>query len=154
MIDRGHSYPIRSNAEVALGDTARSAPKHEQSGVDGKCVVLVADPDATVRATLARALAGEGYRAIVTESAESAIATVRRERIDALVLEFRLPDMRGDVLFELASSHWPALRYTTVFVTADTGASAAKAIAACGCGLIRKPFEPSDVLAALARLTP
>jgi DNA-binding response OmpR family regulator len=65
------------------------------------------------------------------------------------VVDLRVPDMRGDVLFELAASLQPQLRTRTVFTTGDSSDHAMDLIGACGCPVIAKPFDLSELLGVL-----
>ena len=100
------------------------------------------------------ALSRAGYEAIAAMSGEQAIAIVRAENVDMLLVDLRIPDMRGDVLFELAASHQPHLRYRTVFMTGDITEKAQKLIAACNCPFLRKPFDLRLMQDAIAGLAP
>ena len=42
---------------------------------------------------------------IAAQSGEAALAIVRAEHIDVLLIDLRIPDMRGDVIFEVAAGH-------------------------------------------------
>ncbi len=67
---------------------------------------------------------------------------------------FGFPDIRGDVIFEVAAGHQPHLRYQTLFTTGDITSRAIELISACGCKYLRKPFDLVVMEAAIAALTP
>ena len=96
------------------------------------------------------------YRTLFTtgDTSERAHTLLRAEHFDFLVLDLRIPDLRGDVLFELAASIQPHLRYRTLFTTGDASERALELIAACGCKALHKPFELQDLMAELAKLAP
>jgi two-component system response regulator GlrR len=108
-------------------------------------VLLVDDEPAIVRA-LGLALARAGFRVSTALSGETAMAIVRGERVDVLVVDLRIPDMRGDALFELASAIQPQLRRRTLFTTGDITERAQELIEACRCPLLRKPFDLKDLV--------
>jgi len=62
-----------------------------------------------------------------------------------MLVDLRLPDMRGDVVFHLAVSLQPHLKDRTVFMTGDVTEQAADIIAECRCSLLMKPFDLKDL---------
>jgi two-component system, NtrC family, response regulator AtoC len=116
--------------------------------------VLVVDDEPSICKALSMALSRAGYDAIAAQSGESALAIIRNEHVDVLLLDLRIPDMRGDVIFEVAAGHQPHLRYQTLFMTGDITERAHKLIAACKCHFLRKPFDLRDMTDAVAALAP
>ena len=108
-------------------------------------VLLVDDEPAIVKA-LALALSRAGFRVSTALSGETAMAVVRGERVDVMVVDLRIPDMRGDALFELAAAIQPQLRRRTLFTTGDITERAQELIEACNCPLLRKPFDLKDLI--------
>ena len=74
------------------------------------------------------------------------MSVVRGEHVDVLVVDLRIPDMRGDALFELAAAMQPHLRTRTLFTTGDITERAQELIEACNCPLLRKPFDLKDLI--------
>jgi DNA-binding NtrC family response regulator len=66
---------------------------------------------------------------------------LRTQYFDLLVIDLRIPDMRGDVIYHLATSLQPQLRRQTLFITGDVTEQAAELIDACDCPLLMKPFD-------------
>lgn len=138
----------------AQGSRSVSSQAKEQP-VHGKMVrVLVVDDEPSICKALTMALSRAGYEAIAAQSGESAIAIVRSEHVDVLLIDLRIPDMRGDVIFELAAAEQPHLRFQTLFMTGDITERAHKLIAACKCHFLRKPFDLRDMTDAVAALAP
>ena len=108
-------------------------------------VLLVDDEPAICRA-LSTAIARAGFRVSTAISGQDAIAIVRSERVDVLITDLRIPDMRGDSMFELAAAIQPHLRTRTLFTTGDISERAQQLIDACGCQLLRKPFDLKDLI--------
>lgn len=115
--------------------------------------VLVVDDEPTICRALSIALRRAGYEPLVAGSGENAHLLLRREHVDCMIVDLRMPDMRGDELFVLASSIQPQLRYQTLFTTGDASDRARELIAACDCPVVIKPFELTDLLGAVARAT-
>ena len=116
--------------------------------------VLVVDDEPTICRALTIALGRAGYDVVAVEAGEQAHTLLRAEHFDFLVLDLRVPDLRGDVLFELAASIQPHLRYRTLFTTGDTSERALELIAACGCQALYKPFELQELISELAKMAP
>jgi two-component system OmpR family response regulator len=133
-----------------------ASPQGKEQTVHGKPAVrvLVVDDEPSICKALTMALSRAGFDAIAAQSGESAMAIVRAERVDVVLVDLRIPDMRGDVFFELASSHQPHLRYRTLFMTGDITEKALKLIQACDCNFLRKPFDLRDMTDAVTALAP
>lgn len=147
--------------KVVLGNTGAYAPKAgpgsqaKEQMTHGQAVrVLVVDDEPSICKALTMALSRAGYDAIAAQSGESALAIIRNEHVDVMLIDLRIPDMRGDVIFDLAAATQPQLRYQTLFMTGDITERATKLIAACKCHFLRKPFDLRDMTDAVAALAP
>lgn len=107
--------------------------------------VLLVDDDAAVAKALAALLSRAGYRVSVAGSAREA-EILLDQRFDALVLDLRMPEMRGDALYYLASARQPWLADRTVFVTGDITEQAEQIISQTGCQMLLKPFRGDALL--------
>ena len=116
--------------------------------------VLVVDDEPAICKALTMALARAGFDALAAQTGESALAILRSERVDVLVVDLRIPDTRGDVIFELAAAIHPHLRTQTLFLTGDISERALRLIAACKCPSLRKPFELRELIDAVSALSP
>jgi two-component system OmpR family response regulator len=115
--------------------------------------VLVVDDEETICRALSIALRRAGFEVNAAESGERAHSLLRAEHFDAMVVDLRIPDLRGDVLFELAASIQPHLRARTIFMTGDISERAQELVAACSCPVLAKPFDLGDLAAMLGNLT-
>lgn len=118
----------------------------------GRMRLLIVDDESTICRALQLALKRAGYAVDTRETGEGALELLRREHVDALIVDLRIPDMRGDVLFELASATQPQLRQQTLFITGDTSARGEELVTACGCQVLYKPFDLRELIAATGRL--
>ena len=117
--------------------------------------VLVADDDAANRRTLARLLERHGHRVLVAGDGVEALEWLGNETVDAVVLDLRMPRLDGRETFARIVERWPALARRVVFVTGDdVGAEWGAFVRGTGQPALRKPFEITELLAALAALTP
>ncbi len=115
--------------------------------------VLVVDDESTICRALAIALGRAGYHVTSAESGDRAEAYLKQEHFDLLILDLRIPDTRGDVVFQTAVSEQPHLRAATLFTTGDASEEALKLIRACECPLLTKPFDLNELIAIAGRLT-
>ena len=116
--------------------------------------VLVVDDEHSICRALAIALSRAGCSPVTTESGEAALAVLHREHVDVLMLDLRIPDMRGDALFHLATALQPHLRRQTMFITGDIDERAQAFIGACDAPFVRKPFRLTDIVATVFALLP
>ena len=112
--------------------------------------VLIADDDKLVRSLLADVLAGLGHQVVTAADGEEALAAARRERPDAVILDFLMPRLSGvDALARMRAEgrHVPA-----VLLTAISGPSLRDAVGAeTPAVVLEKPFDAHGVARALAR---
>lgn len=116
--------------------------------------VLIVDDEPAICKALKITLERAGYEVIAAQSGDSALTVLSLEPVDVLLLDLRIPDTRGDVVFELAAATHPHLRHQTLFMTGDLSDRAHKLIHACKCPVIHKPFELSDLVRGIDALSP
>ena len=116
--------------------------------------VLVVDDEAAICKAIVTYLERSGYEALSTQSGDVAISLMQREHVDILLVDLRIPDMRGDVVFESGASHQPHLRHQTIFMTGDLSDRSMDLVDWCKCPLLQKPFELSAMLAMVNTVAP
>ena len=116
--------------------------------------ILVVDDEPSICNVLKIALELEGFEVLIARSGDNALAVLSAAPIDVLVMDLRIPDTRGDVVFELAAAWHPHLRQQTLFMTGDISERAHKLILSCKCPSIRKPFELRELINAVEKLIP
>jgi DNA-binding response OmpR family regulator len=116
--------------------------------------VLVVDDEPSICKALTIALQRAGYDARSAQSGDGALAMLGNEHIDVLLIDLRIPDTRGDVVFELAAATHPHLRRQTVFMTGDISERAQRLVMSCKCPMLRKPFELREMIAMIDALAP
>jgi DNA-binding NtrC family response regulator len=116
--------------------------------------VLVVDDEPAICQAMQMALGRAGYEVIVAQSGDAALATLAGMHVDVMIIDLRIPDTRGDVVFELAAASYPHLRHATLFMTGDISERANKLIHSCKCPSLKKPFELNELLRAVASLAP
>ena len=126
----------------------------EDSMVPEHTRVLVVDDEPAICRALSIALTRAGYDVLTAQSGDAALSMLSAEHVDVMVIDLRIPDTRGDVVFELAAATHPHLRRQTLFMTGDISERAHKLILSCKCPSVRKPFELKELINAVSALAP
>ena len=115
--------------------------------------ILVVEDDAEVRAVLCRLIDAEGYRVDSAADGASAVARVKAERPDAVVLDVMLPGMSGfDVCQELKFHRDTNLIPILMLTALSDRASRRRGLWVGANAYLTKPFDPPDMLRALRRV--
>ena len=115
--------------------------------------VLVIDDEPTICRALSIALRRAGYEPRSAESGEAAQSLLGNEHFDAMIVDLRIPDQRGDVFFELAAALHPHLRAATLMTTGDTTDRAFDLLRACRVPYLVKPFDLAELIALIDGFT-
>lgn len=115
--------------------------------------ILIVDDDSSVAKVLESLVRRAGYDVRVAGHANDALALLA-DGIDAMVVDLRMPDMRGDAFYYLASARHPHLADRTILMTGDLTEQAEYSVTVTGCPLLRKPFPGTALYALLARMAP
>ena len=132
----------------------RNMSEAEEAMYAEKVRVLVVDDEPAICKALKIALDRAGFDAITSQSGDGALAVLASEHVDVMVIDLRIPDTRGDVVFEIAAATYPHLRHQTLFMTGDISERAYKLILSCKCPSVRKPFELKELIGAVQALVP
>ena len=135
---------VRTSRERRTGDALSADPVR----------VLVVDDEPAICRALSIALTRAGYLVTSAYSGDAALAVLSTQHVDVMVIDLRIPDTRGDVVFELAAATYPHLRNRTLFMTGDISERAYKLILSCKCPSLRKPFELKELIDAVHALAP
>lgn len=116
--------------------------------------ILIVDDEPSIGRALGIFLRRDGYETTHAQSGELGQVALREELFDAMIVDLRLPDMRGDVFLHVAVSLQPHLLEHTLFITGDISPKAEALVEAANCPMLRKPFDLVDVVAVMQRLAP
>ncbi len=112
--------------------------------------VLIADDDRLVREMLADVLSDLGHTVVAAANGTEAVDLWRRERPDAVILDFLMPKLSG--LDALEAMRAGGQRVPAVLITAISDRSVRTLAGADGPGaFLEKPFSKKTVEKALAR---
>ena len=112
--------------------------------------VLIVDDEKNMRASLQTVLSDEGYAAKAVESAERALELLEREKFLVLISDAQLGGISGYNLLDQVRKKWPELPVLMITAYA-TPKLAVEAIKAGAIDYLAKPFEPEELLHAVAR---
>jgi CheY-like chemotaxis protein len=137
---RGTTVSMMLPRDIGAADAVVSAPLAETPEGSGESVLVVED-DPGVRMLALDVLNDVGYRTLVAENAEQALAILRSgERIDLLLTDVGLPGLNGRQLAEIARQRRPGL--SVLFMTGYAEiAGSHPSFLDQGMGMIVKPFD-------------
>jgi DNA-binding NtrC family response regulator len=115
--------------------------------------ILVVDDEEAIGRALQILLTRAGFVVDVVRSGHAATAALKAHHVDALVLDYRIPDVRGDVLYLGAISDHSHLTGRAVFMTGDITRRVHDAIDELRCARLEKPFDVQAMLQAVRRAT-
>lgn len=111
------------------------------------------DDEESIGRALSLLLSRAGYLVDVVRTGAAAEALLALKHVDCLVLDYRIPDVRGDELYLYAAAVQPHLRGRAIFMTGDIAEQVHATIDETGCARMEKPFDVHDMLGAVRRLT-
>jgi CheY-like chemotaxis protein len=115
--------------------------------------VLVVDDDPQVVKLVQTNLELEGYEVITATDGEEALDAVERQRPDAVVCDLMMPGIGGFTVLRLLRADPSTVKIPFVVLTAKTmPADVQKALDMGADRYITKPFDPQDLLDAVANL--
>ena len=114
--------------------------------------VLVVDDEPSICQALTLLFAWHGIEVGTALSAADATSAITESHFDVLLIDLRLRDARGDAVFRAAVEHDPTFRERTLFMTGDITTEAERIIAATNCPFLRKPFDITLAVQAVAAL--
>ena len=103
--------------------------------------ILLVEDEATISVALGRLLDRWGFDTLAARTVAEARALLGDVTVDVVVIDFRLPDVRGDEFLLWLQREYPDLAKRTLFITGDYGDQALDAIEATGRPYLLKPFE-------------
>ncbi len=110
--------------------------------------ILIVDDEPAIRSAISTYLRSLGHTVDAFSSAREVLAAVATVSYDALVLDLRMPDMSGDVLFAELQATTPELARRVVFLTGDMQSEAARAfLSSTGRPAVSKPFLLDELAA-------
>lgn len=103
--------------------------------------MLLIEDEATIAVALGRLLDRWGFDTVAARTVAEARAFLASVQVDLVVIDFRLPDVRGDDFLFWLQQEYPDLAKRSLFITGDYADEALTAIEATGRPYLLKPFE-------------
>ncbi len=126
------------------------APKAEELPPPGsRGTVLVVDDEPQLAWLLKAQLLAAGYRVVLAQRGEEALALARRLRPDVITLDHQLPDVDGLRVLEILR-HDPETKACRVLVV--SGFDVREAASRLGAAFLQKPIAPATLLASVEGL--
>ena len=117
--------------------------------------ILVVDDEPSMRAALGTFLGSLGYDVEEADNGEQARARLASSEYDVVLLDLRMPDLGGDVLYRELCDRDPRHARRVVFLTGDTQSEPAQRfLRDAGRPSVSKPFQLDDLASVLASMTP
>lgn len=125
---------------------------HVLEQIKPRGMVVVADDDPDFAASLEPILTQNGYRVVIASTGEEALAKATAEGVDCLVLDLSMPLLTGIDVYRKLRALGKSI--PTIFVTGLPGERRnAEAELHTDSGVLMKPFDPRELLRAIAAAT-
>ncbi len=115
--------------------------------------IMIVDDSATLRQVVSIALKGAGYDVLEAGDGRQALALLDGRKISLIISDVNMPNMDG-LTFVSEAKKLAAYRFTPIIMlTTEAGADKkAQGQAAGAKAWVVKPFQPQQMLAAVAKL--
>jgi two-component system chemotaxis response regulator CheY len=115
--------------------------------------ILIVDDSASVRQVVGIALRGAGYEVIAGVDGKDALRQLTGQRIHLIISDVNMPNMDG-ITFVTEVKKLPAYKFTPIIMLTTESQEEKKrqAQAAGAKAWVTKPFQPPQMLAAVAKL--
>ena len=123
-----------------------SPPSESRSDRRSQATILVVDDETSIREMLSIVLSREGHRVLLADAGKAAIELLRREPVDILVSDIRMPDMNGVDLLREAKRIDPHVIGIMITAYASTE-SAVEALRLGAHDYLSKPFDVDELKA-------
>jgi excisionase family DNA binding protein len=120
-----------------------------QKPVETKASILVIDDEEVIRLLFKDTLEGLGHRVITAEAASKGLELVKQRDFALVFLDLKMPGMDGAELFRQIKTLKPKLPVIIITGYPDSDIMA-RAVAQGPFGVMNKPFDESDIMAAIS----
>ena len=116
-------------------------------------IVLVIEDDPAVRVALARILRHARYACLEAASGDTGLALARERPPDLVMTDWQIPGMDGPALLRAMRGDARLAKIPVIVVTGHAEPRVAKTVASLGARLITKPFDATEIIREVERLT-
>lgn len=110
--------------------------------------ILVVDDEMIIRALFKETLEGRGHKVIVADSGQDGLKIIKQQDLDIVFVDLKMPGMDGAELFRQIRAIKHELPVTIITGYPD-GDMMARALAQGPFGVMKKPFNETDIIAAV-----
>ena len=136
------SLPVGEGAEAA----APTTPQLPLRGVVATADVLVVEDEDPLRGLMSEVMRGMGHQVVEATTGEQALSLLEERTYDLVMLDLRLPDVDGQVIWQRAIAPHPQLARRVVFMTGDIMSTETQDfLAETGRPCLMKPFTIEQV---------
>ncbi len=115
--------------------------------------ILIVEDDGTIRAMQSRILSGAGHEVIEAKDGASALAAIKENVPDLVILDVMMAGLSGFEVARLLRAQPSTATIPVLFVTSRTSASAMdEGLEAGGSAYLTKPFSSSRLLQIVDKL--
>jgi excisionase family DNA binding protein len=119
-----------------------------QKPVETKAIILVIDDEEVIRSLFKDVLEELGHRVITTGTTAEGLELVKQRSFDLVFLDLKMPSMDGAELFRQIKAIKPKL--PVIIITGYPNSDMMARVLAQGpFGVMNKPFDESDIMAAI-----
>lgn len=120
----------------------------QEKSSGARASILVVDDEEIIRTLFQETLEELGHRVAAVGTGSEALELVEKQDFDLVFLDLKMPKMVGDELFGRIKTIKPRLPVTIITGYPDSGMMA-RALAQGPFGVMNKPFNESDIIAAV-----
>jgi signal transduction histidine kinase/ActR/RegA family two-component response regulator len=148
---RGTTFLIELPSSNAVGAAPPSLVEADPAPVSAK-TILVVDDETEIAIVMAEMLQREGHMTQIAPNGRVALDMLAQRRYDLIITDTKMPHLDGVDMYREIERRLPSMRGRVVFVTGDVlDQEKQEFLAATDATVITKPFELSDVRAAVRR---
>jgi len=115
--------------------------------------ILIVEDDQAVRDAFTRTLKHAGFEVTPVENGVSALQLLGQRLFDAIVSDYRMPELGGQGFYEQLEERFPEMAGRVIFVTAYADDSKIRTfLTQTGQPVLAKPVETADLVNAVQQL--
>jgi two-component system response regulator HydG len=112
--------------------------------------ILVVDDEANILEALQKVLRKEGFDVLVAHDGRQALATLRKESVDVMITDLRMPGMTGEELLKATKKILPEVE-VIVMTAYGTVENAVEAMKLGAYDFLSKPLKRANIVAAVRK---
>jgi len=150
---KGATFIVELPVVVEEKQAEAPEPVAEEAVKVATARILVVDDEPVVRDFVSRVLTDEGHEVETVGNAEDALKKIKSERYGLILLDMKLPGMRGDELDKRIQRIAGSLARRVIFITGDVlGADTRDFLSKTKAPWITKPFDAEQLKKVINRI--